>query len=83
METITMVLPQHWACALINADDTGLDDKEQAALDAFSEDMLQEYGCCLAIDCDDDPQFMKYHDAQMYGVLACDCIEYTFDITKR
>ena len=30
------------------------------------------------VDVTDEPGFMTYHDARLYGVLACDCSTYTF-----
>lgn len=32
MKTTTYTLPAHWACALINADESGMDDDEIAAM---------------------------------------------------
>lgn len=83
IQTETFTLPQHWACALINGDETGLDDADSAALEAFTADMVAQYGQCWALDCGDEVSFTAYHDAQPYGVLACDCVEFTFDVTPR
>lgn len=71
MQTVQYILPIHWACALVNGDETGIDDTDQAALDTFIADMVQKYGSCHCIDVIDDEGFMRYHDAQPYGVLAC------------
>lgn len=82
MKTLLLSLPTHWACALINGDETGLDEHDEAPFDAFVDWMLNEYGCCHAIDMrDDEPVFAKYHDALPFGVLACDCCDYVFDIS--
>lgn len=84
LETETYILPTHWAVALINDDTGGLDDDDQKALDRFMDDMIARHGQCHCIDvADNDGNFMMYHDARAYGVLACDVSEYTFDITKR
>lgn len=84
-ETETYTLPTHWAVALINDDTGGLDDDDQAALDAFVSDMVARHGQCHCVDVtgDDDGNFMTHHDARVYGVLACDVSTYTFDVTKR
>lgn len=74
METSTYKLPAHWASALMNGDYTGLNeqDEEQLMRVIAGEDL------CDPVDCSDEPEFMKYHDAQPYGVLACDCLTFTF-----
>ena len=74
METSTYKLPAHWASALINGDYSGLDeqDEEQLMRVIAGEDLPDP------IDCSTEPEFMKYHDAQPYGVLACDCLTFTF-----
>ena len=76
-------LPAHWASALINADVTGLDPRDQWQLDQFTKWMIKKFGSCHAVDCGDEPHFLKYHDAYMFGVLACDVLKVTFDVTKR
>ena len=74
METTTYWLPAHWAPALVNGDFTGLeeDDEEQLMRVIAGEDLPDP------VTVSDSPEFRKYHDAQPYGVLACDCLEYTF-----
>lgn len=75
METITYTLPEHWACALINDDATGLSDDEHEQLNEW----LQDYkpGSCLGVS--DSPEFRHHHDATDAGVLACDCLTFTFE----
>ena len=74
METTTYWLPAHWAPALVNGDFSGLeeDDEEQLMRVIAGEDLPDP------VTVSDSPEFRKYHDAQPYGVLACDCLEYTF-----
>ena len=69
----TFTLPAHWAPALINGDETGLMDDEQEQLMAF----LSNEGFPQFHDCTDEPGFVTYHEARPYGVLACDCLEFT------
>ncbi len=38
----------------------------------FNEDLPE------CVDVLDDSSFLKYHDAQPYGVLACDCSTFIF-----
>ncbi len=76
-------LPAHWASSLINGDISGLSIRDCRQLDAFEANMLKYYGSCHAIDCSDEPYFLKYHDAYIFGVLACDVLKITFDVTKR
>jgi hypothetical protein len=74
MDTRTYWLPAHWASALVNGDTTGLDDADENMLDW----VMTAEGLPAPIACGEEPEFRKYHDAQPYGVLACDCLEYTF-----
>ena len=74
METATYKLPAHWAPALINGDYSGLGehDEEQLTRVIAGEDLPDP------IDVSEEPEFLKYHDAHFYGVLACDCLTFTF-----
>lgn len=76
-------LPDFWLSSLFNGDDSGLDESDIAALDAFTDEMVRDYGQCWAIDYRDDSGFMRWHDAARYGVLACECVTVVFDVTKR
>jgi len=77
MKTIKFTLPDFWASALINDDASGLDDDEH---DQLNEWLLNvKPGHCLSVS--DEYKFTKYHDARDY-VLACDCLEYIFEVSK-
>ncbi len=76
MRTETFMLPTHWASALINEDYSGLDEREARTLDAF----LSDNPNLMCIDCSGDPEFRHFHDAMGYGVLPCDCAEFTFQV---
>jgi hypothetical protein len=80
IKTIQYTLPAYWASALINGDESGLEQEEQDTLGAFIEYMLQEHGACHCVDCTEEPVFSKYHEARPFGVLACDCLDYTFHV---
>jgi len=63
----------------MNGDVTSFDnfqerDKELDIIDQYIEDL----GLGDPVYCTDEPVFMKYHDAQNYGILASQCIWYTF-----
>jgi hypothetical protein len=73
------MLPAHWASYLINGDATSFSlnddggDEEIAVIDQIIDNIGLS-----PVSCSDDPVFMKYHDARPYGVLACDCLMFTF-----
>jgi hypothetical protein len=75
----TYELPQHWASALINGDDSGLDEDDIERLNEFERDMVKEYGKCWCVDVEEEGYFKTYHDARKYGVLACNVAIFTFD----
>lgn len=83
MKIETFILPTYWASAMINGDLTGYNDDDLQAIHLFTADMVKEYGQCWCLDVTNDNDFLKYHDAKCYGVLACDCSTFTFDITNR
>ena len=83
MQIETFQLPDFWASALINGDTSGLSDEDEQALENFTNSMIKDYGSCLAIDCTYEPHFSKFHDASSFGVLACDVLKFSFDVTKR
>jgi len=77
-------LPADWASYLINGDATSFSlnddggDAEIALIDQIVAD-IDPKGKAL-ITCSEESFFSKYHDAQPYGVKACDCLEYSFII---
>ena len=87
-ETVERVLPAYWAPALINRDFTGFDtdypDADDAldAITRFMSDFTELYGNCDPVDVSEEPYFVKGHDATRYGVLPCECFDYTFMPTK-
>ena len=74
IKTTTYTLPAHWACALINGDESGMSEEESAALDRWIKDTRPGY--CLG--CSDEPEFCTNHDADEYA-LAGDCLTFTFE----
>jgi hypothetical protein len=79
LQTTVYTLPAHWASVLINNDYTGVSDEDEQEIDNFIDGEFGEsLFCTVCITNEDEPSFCKYHDAQPYGVLACDCLDYTF-----
>tara|TARA_B100001250_G_scaffold224878_2_gene192856 strand:+ start:522 stop:845 length:324 start_codon:yes stop_codon:yes gene_type:complete len=81
--TCNLHLPDFWASAIINNDQSGLEDEDIQELNDFIEyweddiyidraDIPSDENGCI------ETHFMKYHDASHLGVLACDCFEYIF-----
>ena len=68
----TYTLPEYWASALINGDESGLSDSESKELNQWLDDTKPGY--CVSVD--GESFFTQYHDAP--GVLACNCLKFTF-----
>lgn len=78
-EPITYQLPSHWASYLINGDASSFDlwDDGEAEL-AIIDRLIDEIGLGGPVDVSEESDFMTYHDARSYGVLASSCSTYTF-----
>lgn len=72
-EATVLTVPDHWLSPLVNGDLTGLDDKEEKQFNAFCSEELSN-GWHVA-SYENEGSFMKYHDAEPYGVLACNAVE--------
>ena len=83
MEILELELPTHWAIALVNSDESGLDDDDQKRLDRFVDAMVSEFGACWCLDVGADSWFQTCHDATRFGVLACEVSTFSFDVTQR
>ena len=76
-QVITLTLPAHWASALINMDSSGLDVREDAAIDATSKSA--GFSLYSAVSCSDESFIARWHDAKGYAEgLQCECLEYYF-----
>ena len=83
-ETITMILPEFWAGALINGDSSNLSDSEDRILFDFVADTVATYGHCLpTLESDSESEFCHWHDATWYGIQACDCLTYSFLVESK
>ena len=74
IETTVYTLPSHWASALINDDQTGLEVDDIVQLNQF----MRGEGLGAPLDISEEGNFCVFHDARGYGVLPCDCSDYTF-----
>ena len=72
-ETKVLSVPAHWLPALVNGDESGLDDRESEQLQAFRKDELS--GGWYVSGCSDEGEFSSDHDATGYGVLACQSVD--------
>jgi hypothetical protein len=79
MQFQTFTLPSFWASALINSDTSGMEDRDERALDQWFAATFPNGAHC--VDVADDENFIRWHDASQY-VLACDCSTFTFDVPE-
>jgi len=80
IETIELVLPACWASALINGDESGLEDEDCAALAAFIKEMFDEWGSCVAVDVS-EPYFGNHGAWRHYDTITLgDVADYNFYI---
>ena len=79
-ESEDYMLPAHWASYLINGDATSfsLNDDGGDAEIAVIDQIIENIDAGGPVSCSDESVFMKYHDARPYGVLASDCLMFTF-----
>ena len=80
LATESAVLPTHWASYLLNGDATSfsLNDDGGDAEIALIDQVLDDLGFGSPVSCSNESDFVKYHDAHYYGVLAGDCLTYYF-----
>jgi hypothetical protein len=71
-EAKTLDVPEHWLSALVNGDESGLSDSERNQLETFCQEELSD-GWSVSSH-EEEGSFMRHHDAQPYGVLACDAV---------
>ena len=82
METITLELPDFWATALFYDDTSGFEYEDEKAFHDFCHWAVETYGTSEPVDMEEDGNFMTYHDAKQFGVLACNVHRYTFIINN-
>ena len=79
-ETFELILPAHWACALVNGDPVNpdIDEAAEAEEEAFMCFCANELHNADCVDVSEESFFSKYHDATGYGILAGTCATFTF-----
>jgi hypothetical protein len=73
LEAKTFSLPEHWLPALVNDDESGLDDRDCKQLQAFCKHELS--GGWNVTGYSEESEFSSDHDATSYGVLACQVVD--------
>lgn len=68
--------PSHWASALINGDESGMDESEIAELAAWLKAEELESASCT--DCGDESHFGRFYFRVQNADLGADLVEYTF-----
>ena len=77
MQIETFILPTHWACYLVNADASYLNDDDQAEIDTYIDDLLASgYECFHVADVSQDSYFSRYHDADNGNYILTEVAEY-------
>ena len=93
-ETTTTPLPAHWACALINGDDSSFDlhdddaaARERVAVEETVARLFEEGGWYVVDVTPDEPYFSSsfhhYHPDPGEGVTCGDLMEYVLHRTTR
>ena len=83
MYSIVEILPAHWATAIVYGDESGMDDDDSKAFNAWITWFQREGGAIITCSVfSDEPQFVKYHGASRQGVLAAMCHQYAFITDK-
>ena len=77
IKTEVYTLYAHWACALINGDDSGMEEEDINALEDFLLKSRKNGFSFYCLDCNDESEFKKPD----CGGLPGDCLEYTFDVS--
>jgi len=68
-------IPAQWAEALLNNDETRLENVTKQELQAFRQFMYHYVETGDVLSMGQSPYFSKHHDARPYGVLPCDVVD--------
>lgn len=74
MNLVTFNLYSHWACALINNDESGMTDEEIAEMNATLEKITAQYPGAYCVGCDGEGDFSRPD----FSGLAGDVCQFTF-----
>jgi hypothetical protein len=75
-DTIIYNLPESWAVVIVNDDWTGIDDEEIPIIENFMASELKDGQYLTLLDYEQESEFMRYHDAEPYGWLADNCLQF-------
>ena len=72
-----MYVPDHWINAVVNGDESVFDDYDDMDHEAYKVFVYKEIPENAYVDIvpGNESNFMKYHHATDYGVLACNCTQ--------
>ena len=74
----TYILPEFWACSLINCDNSGLDNEEIKAIEKFINENQKPDHMFYCVQCSEEAFFKHSNDAFNLG---CNCLEFTFNVS--
>ena len=77
-KTHKMYVPDHWISAVVNGDESSFDHyDDQQDYEAYKVFIYKEIPENAYVDVapGTESNFMKYHHATDYGVLACNCTQ--------
>jgi hypothetical protein len=81
MKTLNFILPSCFACALINADYSGLSDNDIKLLDNFEAENIKQYNIFYCINADvENIYFSPFNDLSGMKNIGADVCNFTFVI---
>lgn len=82
LETLELTLPECWAAALINGDESGMDGGEVLAMNKALDEWHEVEGILRSpLSVSEEPFFARGHDARLH-VLPATCLIYTFALVE-
>jgi len=82
MKTVEYTIPEFFLHALFYDDESGLSDDDYLSLNIFLDDCWSKHGHFYPIATGEHEGYLRYHDMQSHGVLACDCQTVIFDVER-
>jgi hypothetical protein len=80
LEVLEYTAPAHWASLAVNGDDSGMEDDDAAAANAWLASLP---GPVVSVSEEGEgPGFLRWHDAAAFMPLAADCATFTILINK-
>lgn len=79
IEVTTATAPAHWAALFVNGDESGYEDSEIAAAEAWAESLAP----WRVVSVGEEAGFMRWHDAAQFCPYAADCAEFILHKTEE